>query len=52
MLVEAAQTIARGKPNLLKQFFLRIRSRIGCKKAIVALARKVFFNYSSSPRES
>lgn len=41
MLIEAAQTIARGKPNRLKHFFSRIQSRKGYKKAIVALARKL-----------
>ena len=41
MLIEAAQSIARGKPNRLKHFFSRIQSRKGYKKAIVALARKV-----------
>ena len=41
MLIEAAQSIARGKPNRLKHFFSRIQSRKGYIKAIVALARKV-----------
>ena len=41
ILIEAAQSIARGKPNRLKHFFSRIQSRKGYKKAIVALARKV-----------
>ena len=41
MLIEAAQSIARGKPNRLKHFFSRIQSRKGYKKAIVALARKL-----------
>lgn len=41
MLVEAAQSIARGKPNRLKHFFSRIQIRKGYKKAIVALARKL-----------
>jgi len=41
MLIEAAQSIARGKSNRLKHFFSRIQSRKGYKKAIVALARKV-----------
>lgn len=41
MLIEAAHSIARGKPNRLKHFFARIRSRKGYKKAIVALARKL-----------
>ena len=40
-LIEAAQSIARGKPNRLKHFFSRIQSRKGYKKAIVALARKL-----------
>jgi len=37
-LIEAAQSIARGKPNRLKHFFSRIQSRKGYKNAIVALA--------------
>ncbi len=41
MLIEAAQSIARGKPNRLKHFFSRIQSRKGYKKAVVALARKL-----------
>ncbi len=41
MLIEAAQSIARGKPNRLKHFFSRIQSWKRYKKAIVALARKV-----------
>lgn len=41
MLIEAAQSVARGKPNRLKHFFSRIQSRKGYKKAIVALARKL-----------
>jgi transposase len=41
VLIETAQVIANGKPNRLKQFFLRIRTRKGYKMAIVALARKV-----------
>ena len=41
VLIEAAQVIANGKSNRLKQFFLRIRARKGYKMAIVALARKV-----------
>lgn len=60
MLIEATQTIARGKSNRLKQFFLRIRARNGYKMAIVASARKVlalihhllthYEWYSESPR--
>jgi len=41
MLIEAAQSIAGGKPNRLKHFFSRIQSRKGYKKAIGALARNV-----------
>lgn len=33
-LIEAAQSIARGKTNRLKHFFSRIHSRKGYKKAI------------------
>lgn len=39
MLIEAPHSIARGKPNRVKDFFARIRSRKGYKNAIVALAR-------------
>jgi len=41
ILVEVANTIAIGKPNKLKFFFMKIKSKKGHKKAVVALARKL-----------
>lgn len=41
ILVQAANSIAIGKPNKLKFFYQRIKSKKGHKKAIVALARKL-----------
>jgi hypothetical protein len=41
ILVQAANSIAIGKPNKLRFFFQRIKAKKGHKKAIVALARKL-----------
>lgn len=41
ILVEVANSIAIGRPNKLKFFFMRIKARKGHKKAVVALARKL-----------
>ncbi len=41
ILVEVANTIAIGRPNKLKFFFMKIKAKKGHKKAIVALARKL-----------
>ena len=41
ILVQAANSIAIGKPNKLRLFYQRIKSKKGHKKAIVALARKL-----------
>ncbi len=41
ILVQAANSIAIGKPNKLRFFYQRIKSKKGHKKAIVALARKL-----------
>jgi transposase len=41
ILVLAANSIAIGKPNKLRFFYQRIKSKKGHKKAIVALARKL-----------
>ncbi len=41
ILVQAANSIAIGKPNKLRFFYQRIKAKKGHKKAIVALARKL-----------
>jgi len=41
ILVIAANSIAKGKPNKLRFFYQRIKAKKGHKKAIVALARKL-----------
>lgn len=41
ILVEVANTIAIGRPNKLKFFFMKIKAKKGHKKAVVALARKL-----------
>ncbi len=41
ILVQAANSIAIGKPNKLRFFYQRIKTKKGHKKAIVALARKL-----------
>ena len=41
ILVQAANSIAIGRPNKLRVFFQRIKAKKGHKKAIVALARKL-----------
>ncbi len=41
ILVQAANSIAIGKPNKLRFFYQRIKVKKGHKKAIVALARKL-----------
>ncbi len=41
ILVQAANSIAIGKPNKLRFFYQRIKMKKGHKKAIVALARKL-----------
>lgn len=41
ILVQAANSIAVGKPNKLRFFYQRIKAKKGHKKAIVALARKL-----------
>ncbi len=41
ILVQAANSIARGRPNKLRFFYQRIKEKKGHKKAIVALARKL-----------
>jgi transposase len=41
ILVQAANSIAIGKPNKLRFFYQRIKASKGHKKAIVALARKL-----------
>ncbi|CAG0939907.1 hypothetical protein BROC_00834 [Candidatus Brocadiaceae bacterium] len=41
ILVQAANSIAIGRPNKLRFFYQRIKAKKGHKKAIVALARKL-----------